>query len=324
MLLARHSPTSWSAVMSSPADRVACSTKVFARSADKPTMSPVTQTLQPLRCDACKDGVEPPFPFTMAFQPIVDTATGAVFAYEALVRGPQNQPAGEVLAQLTPENLYSFDQNCRVRAIELAARLGLAATGARLSINFMPGAVYSPAACIQLTLRTARELHFPVQRLIFEITEAEQVRDKNHLAAIVTEYRKHGFRLALDDFGAGYSSLNLFASVTTDIIKLDMELTRDLHLRPTAIAVVKSVVALAGSLGTQIVAEGIETVEEYEAVRSCGIHLMQGYLFARPAFEALPEVTLPSRASVAALHPIPTLSPRPEALFPILFNTAAI
>lgn len=277
-------------------------------------MSSVPVLHEQTRCHACKDGVDAPFPFTMAFQPIVNIATGSVYAYEALVRGPHNEPAGEILSRLTPENLYSFDQNCRVRAIELASRLGLADTGARLSINFMPGAVYSPAACIQLTLRTARQLQFPLEYLIFEITEAERVRDKGHLEAIVTEYRKHGFRLALDDFGAGYSSLNLLASISTDILKLDMELTRNLHLRPAALAIVKSIVALASSLGTEIVAEGIETLEEYEAVRGCGIHLMQGYLFARPAFEALPQITLPSASS---LHPMPTLSPSPQTSVPI-------
>ncbi len=281
-------------------------------------------TLQQPQCNACKDGVDAPFPFTMAFQPIVDTTTGAVYAYEALVRGPQNQTAASILAQVTPENRYSFDQNCRVRAIELAARLGLARTGAHLSINFMPGAVYSPAACIQLTLRTAREFQFPLDRLIFEITEGEQVRDKDHLAGIAAEYRKHGFRLALDDFGAGYSSLNFLASVATDVLKLDMELTRNLHLRPTALAIVKSTVALAQSLGAEIIAEGVETLDEYEAVRGCGIHLMQGYLLAKPAFEALPQPTLPTRSALTPLPPNPTLSPRPGAHFPIFTNAIAL
>ncbi len=255
------------------------------------------------KCSACADGVAAPFPFSMAFQPIVDTKAHRVYAYEALVRGLNNESAGQILSQVTPENQYSFDQNCRVRAIEMAAGLQMAETGARLSINFMPGAVYSPAACIQLTLKTSQRLGFPLDRLVFEITEAEKVKDKAHLAAIVAEYRRHGFRLALDDFGAGYSSLNLLASVSTDVLKLDLDLIRDLPVRPTALAIVKAVVALGSSLGVEIVAEGIETVEEYEAVRDCGIHLMQGYLFAKPAFEALPEVHWPG-AAVAQPAPL--------------------
>lgn len=262
-------------------------------------------------CGACRDGVEAPFPFTMAFQPIVDVEAQRVFAYEALVRGPQGQSALSVLEQLTDENRYAFDQHCRVKAITLASQLKLAETGALLSINFMPGAVYSPSACIQLTLKTAGECGFPLTQLIFEITEAEEVRDRTHLRNIVDEYRKWGFKMALDDFGAGYCGLNLLADLPTDVIKLDMELTRQLDQRPAALAIVKLMVELSRRLGATIIAEGIETPAEYHALRSCGIHLMQGYLFARPMVEALPAFTLPSSefvpepklAEYSGLHP---------------------
>ena len=118
------------------------------------------------------------------------------------MRGPRGESAYSVLAQVTDENRYSFDQGCRVKAITLATQLGLVETGARLSINFMPGAVYSPAACIQLTLKTANEVGFPADRLTFEITQDEQVKDRAHLRAIVDDYKKRGFKVALDDFGA--------------------------------------------------------------------------------------------------------------------------
>lgn len=253
-----------------------------------------------MSCNACKDGVQQPFEFTMAFQPIVDVEMCCVYAYEALVRGVHGESAGMVLSQVTDENRYAFDQNCRVKAITLAKRLGLDGTGAKLSINFMPGAVYSPAACIQLTLKTAREVGFPPNRLIFEITEAEEVADRQHLLRIVEEYRRHGFKMALDDFGAGYSGLNLFAELTPDIVKLDMDLTRNVHLRPTALAVVRSLVELCSSLNVALVAEGIETVAEFETLKGCGIRLMQGYLFAKPAFETLPNVLLPGDQKMTA------------------------
>lgn len=240
----------------------------------------------------------------MAFQPIVDTESEKVFAYEALVRGPEGQGAGSILSQVTETNRYAFDQNCRVTAITLASGLGLVAQQALLSINFMPGAVYSPAACIQLTLRTAEELGFPCDHLIFEITEHEQVVDRAHLRAIVNEYRRHGFRIAIDDFGAGFCGLNLLADLPADILKLDMELTRNLHLRPRARAVVEQTVELAARLGTAVIAEGVETLEEYDAVRACGISLMQGYLFAKPGFETLPAFLAP-RLADAHLAPAP-------------------
>ena len=249
---------------------------------------------QSLSCTACKGGIEEPFAFTMAFQPIVDVLAEKIYAYESLVRGVHGESAGAILSQVTEDNRYAFDQSCRVKAIFLASKLGIVQTGARLAINFIPGAVYSPAACIQLTLKTAHQFSFPSDRLIFEITEAEKVLDRAHLAAIVQDYRQRGFKVALDDFGAGYSGLNLLADFPTDIIKLDMDLTRNLHLRPAALAIVKLMVELSSTLGCMLVAEGMETIEEYEALRRCGVHLMQGYLLARPAFEALPNFTLPT------------------------------
>ncbi len=135
----------------------------------------------PKKCEACKNGAAAPFPFSMAFQPIVDIDAGRIFAYEALVRGVGGESAFSVLSKVTNENRYAFDQACRVTAIKLAKRLGLEKTSAKLSINFMPGAVYNPAACIQLTLATARQVSFPLDRLIFEITEGEEVKDRAHL-----------------------------------------------------------------------------------------------------------------------------------------------
>jgi len=234
----------------------------------------------------------------MSFQPIVNVDAGSVFAYEALVRGPHGEGAGSILSQVTEANRYAFDQTCRVKAITLAHELGLEATGARLSINFIPGAVYSPAACIQLTLRTARQTGFPCERLIFEIVEQEEVVDRRHLRGIVTEYRRHGFSMAIDDFGAGHSGLSLLADFPADVLKLDMDMTRNLHQRPRARVIVRQIVALADRLGTSVVAEGVETIEEYESIRSCGISLMQGYLLARPGFECLPAVTMPGAVGV--------------------------
>jgi EAL domain-containing protein (putative c-di-GMP-specific phosphodiesterase class I) len=244
-------------------------------------------------CCACKDGIEQPFPFSMAFQPIVDVRTARVYAFEALVRGTDGESADSILGRVDQQNRYAFDQSCRVKAITLAAELDLAETGAFLSINFMPGAVYSPAACIRLTLDTASSVGFPCERLIFEITEAERIRDMKHLRHIIDEYQRRGFKMAIDDFGAGYAGLNLLADFPADIIKIDMALVRDVGRRPAALAIVKMIVGLARSLGTEIVAEGVETVEEYVALLACDIRLMQGFLIARPGFETLPAFALP-------------------------------
>ena len=118
----------------------------------------------------------------------------------------------------------------------------------------------------------------------------EKVKDRKHVLNIAEEYRRHGFQLALDDFGAGYSGFNLLADLKPEVIKLDMDLTRSLHERPTSLAIVRSLVQLCKELGVTCIAEGVETIEELRALRSCGISLMQGYLLARSAFEALPAV----------------------------------
>ncbi len=211
------------------------------------------------------------------------------------MRGLQKESAGSILSQVNAENRYAFDQSCRVKAIELASRLGLVATGAKLSINFMPGAVYSPAACIQLTLRMAATMRFSTDRLIFEITEVEEVTDRKHLLEIVEEYRRQGFQVALDDLGSGYSGLNLLAELTPDLVKMDMDLTRKIDSRPVAQAIVRKLVELCDGLHVDLVAEGVETEAEYDVLRGIGVRLMQGYLLARPEFEHLGTFAIPAR-----------------------------
>ncbi|MEH3106203.1 MAG: EAL domain-containing protein [Sphingomonas fennica] len=223
----------------------------------------------------------------MAFQPIVDYRNGNIFAYEALVRGPEGEGAASVLSQVNDDNRYAFDQQCRVTAIRTAVEAGLLDGGAGLSINFLPNAVYSPRACIQLTLKTAREVGLPPDRLIFEFTENEQMADPAHVAAIIATYREMGFGTALDDFGAGHAGLALLARFHTDIIKLDMALIRDLAKGSRQRPILHAVKTMADGFGTQLIAEGVETADEAEALCSLGICLMQGYHFARPAFRRL-------------------------------------
>ncbi|CAO3419449.1 EAL domain-containing protein [Azospirillum doebereinerae] len=221
----------------------------------------------------------------MAFQPIVDLAAQGVWAHEALVRGVEGQGAGWVLGQVNEGNRYAFDQSCRVKAIELAASLPM--NGARLSINFLPNAVYKAEACIQATLAAARRTGFPTDRIIFEVTENERIVDHDHLKSIFTEYKRQGFLTAIDDFGSGYSGLNLLAEFQPDIIKLDMELTRGIDSDRPRRSIVKAILTVCDDLGIIPVAEGVETVDEARALRDLGVTLMQGYLFAKPAFQAV-------------------------------------
>ena len=236
-----------------------------------------------MRCGGqCADTTQ--FAIMMAFQPVVDYPARSIYGYEALVRGSNGESAWSVLSQVTEDNRYAFDQACRVKAIGSAARLGL---DRRLSINFMPNAVYHPEACLRLTLDAAAEHGFPPERITFEFTENEQIVDREHLKNIVRTYRKHGFQTALDDFGSGYAGLSLLADFQPDTLKIDRLLVADIDTCAARRTIVAGIVGIAASLGSMIIAEGVERKEELAVLVDMGITHYQGYFFARPALDHL-------------------------------------
>lgn len=235
-------------------------------------------------CALCRNADPLPFEFSYAFQPIVDVRARKTFAHEALVRGPAGEPASSVLPRITPENRYSFDQACREKAIRIASQLQMQSA---LSINFLPNAIYRPEVCIRSTLQAAAQHGFPVERIIFETVEGEQISDGKWLAEILNEYKRIGFKTAIDDFGAGFAGLNLLADSQPDIVKLDMALVRGIDQSPSRRAIVAGVVSMCGQLGIDVIAEGIETSDEANCLFDQGISLMQGYFFGRPQFERI-------------------------------------
>ena len=232
-------------------------------------------------------GPKPPFPFSSAFQPIVDLASRSVFAFEALARGPAGEPAASVFAQVHDANRHEFDQASHRCAIELACARGLHESGARLSVNFMPSTMHEPERCARATLAAARRAALDPSRLIFEMVEHEHVGDPAVAREIFRVHRSHGIGNAIDDFGAAYSSLVLLAELDPDILKLDMALVRDIDTSARRRSIVAAVVGICRDLGIRLVAEGIETKGEAATLRGLGIDLMQGYLFGQPAFERL-------------------------------------
>jgi EAL domain-containing protein (putative c-di-GMP-specific phosphodiesterase class I) len=210
-----------------------------------------------------------------------------IVAYEALVRGTKGESAGEILSGIDAGSQYRFDQTCRVTAIELAARLGLTVN---LNLNFLPNAVYRPELCIQTTLAAARQVNFPIDQIVFEVVESERVGNPNHLRNILSEYKRLGFKTAIDDFGAGFAGLGFLVDFQPDIIKIDMKLLRGIDRDRTRQAIVRSILGLCRELNIRSVAEGVETFAEYEWLAAEGADLYQGYLFAEPGFESLPTV----------------------------------
>ncbi|PWW14526.1 MULTISPECIES: EAL domain-containing protein [Pseudidiomarina] len=249
------------------------------------------ESIKQQTCRDCLSGKTLGFEIKMAFQPIVDWHKQAIVAYEALVRGPEGQGAGWVFERINDDNRYYFDQACRVKAIETATRLGCQAY---LNINFLPNAVYSPETCIKATIEAADLYGFDLTKLVFEVTESEQIIDKNHLQRIFSSYSKRGFKTAIDDYGSGYARMDWLVDLRPDILKLDMQLIRDIEQHPDQQKMVKQVVQQCLLQGTQVLAEGIETRGELDCILALGIHLVQGYYFAKPELEHLASVPFSS------------------------------
>jgi len=225
--------------------------------------------------------------FTIAFQPIVDLEQRDIFAHEALVRGIHGEGAFEVLGKVQARHRFAFHEACRVRSIEMASMLGMRS---RLSLNVMPNDIARPAECFHTAIRTAERVGFPVDRLMFEITEGEPFKDLRELAATFETFERFGFISAIDDFGAAYAGFELLAAFQPDIVKIDMSFIRDIHLSAVRFTIVKGFVATCDELQIKVIAEGVETRQEVDSLRSLGVKLFQGYLFARPGIAMLPNV----------------------------------
>ncbi len=238
-------------------------------------------------CGGCSPTSKVGFQFDYAYQPIVDIRSRAIYAHEALVRGPNGEGATSVLSQVNDSNRYRFDQACRVKAIKTAAQLGIRD---RISINFLPNAVYKPEVCIRTTLEAARVHGFPTDRIIFEVTEGERVEDGPWFTTILREYQRCGFLTAIDDFGAGYAGLTLLADFKPDLIKLDMALIRGIDTSASRQSIVRGLMQICLDMGVEVIGEGVETAAERDLLADLGVRLMQGYLFSRPAFRAVGQV----------------------------------
>ncbi len=237
-----------------------------------------------------------------AFQPIFDLRSGRVAAHECLMRsefeGRRIFP-GELIATARATGLlFHLDRAARVMSLRNAAERGAAGPGVTsdLFVNFNPTSIYNPAACLQTTVREAERCGIPRERIVFEVVESDDVADRDHLLNILRYYRKEGFRVALDDLGSGYGSLNLLTEIHPDVVKLDMALVRNVDADPVRAAVVRHLLDLARSLGITSVVEGVETPAERDFLRAAGADLVQGYLYARPAAEPWRE---PARQTAA-------------------------
>lgn len=230
--------------------------------------------------------------FSYAFQPIVDVIERQVFSYEALVRGPHNEPAFRVLERVPEDAKYRFDQDSRVAAMALAVQLGLAC---HINLNFLPQGLVASDASVTSVLAAAAHHALPIERVILEVTEGEVIADYAKFGQQLNQFRSMGLKVAIDDFGAGYSGLNMLADFQPDQIKIDMNLVRGIERHGPRQSIVRALVQVCADLGIDVIAEGVESQAEYRWFADQGVRLFQGYLFAKPAFECLPPACWPDR-----------------------------
>ncbi len=227
---------------------------------------------------------------TFAFQPIVSVAKRAIVAYEALVRGSRGEGASAIISEIAPADLPGFDELCRSSAMRLASQLGI---DCDLNLNLVPQGFHADRDCLASTLDAAIQYNFFPERLVVEVTEGEVLGNQERFTDLMDVYRGLGMRLAIDDFGSGYAGLNLLAHFQPDQLKLDRNLARGIATRSPRQAITRAILQVCGELGIEVVAEGIETQDEFHWFCDEGVDLFQGYLFGRPGFELLPGVQVP-------------------------------
>ncbi|MFN0248591.1 MAG: EAL domain-containing protein [Kofleriaceae bacterium] len=223
----------------------------------------------------------------LAFQPIVDVTTQQVYAYEALLRTDEPTLARPDVLIGAAERLDRIHQLGRKVRGAVAKAIPHAPGDALLFVN-----VHGLELTDEALFDGNNPLVEHAPRIVLEITERVGI-DALGGQTRVEMLRKLGFRIAVDDLGAGYAALGALATLEPEIVKLDMSLIRDLDRHPTKRRVVDAISTLCRELGSRVVAEGVETREEYNVIVGCGVELIQGYLLARPA-RAFAAVTLSS------------------------------
>ncbi|KKO55233.1 EAL domain-containing protein [Paenibacillus sp. DMB20] len=222
--------------------------------------------------------------FTSFMQPIVNRDE-TVIAYEFLLRPRQNGPSFQPHKLFEAARLIGLhsilDRAARISAIEASA-LWLP-KGIKRFVNFLPSSIYNPEYCLTHTLDAIQRLSLDPADFVFEVVETEEVDDVKHLQAIFEVYRRNGISVAMDDVGAGYSTLEQMIRLKPDYVKIDRSLIDRCDENPEQQQFLLTIANTAREFGACVLAEGIERRQEFEFCCSIGVELAQGYLFGKPA-----------------------------------------
>jgi len=217
------------------------------------------------------------------FQPIISLSERRILGYEALSRGPSNSPLH------SPVALFAVARQAgRLSELEIACRHSACR---RFSEQLLPGKLFlnvSPESLLEAahqpgrTLQLLQDFGIPPSQVVIELTEQTPIDDFQLLQNALHHYRDMGFSIALDDLGAGYSSLRLWSELRPDYVKIDRHFIDGIHQDALKREFVGSILQIAKASRAKVIAEGIELAEELAVLTEMGVDLVQGYLLCRP------------------------------------------
>jgi EAL domain-containing protein (putative c-di-GMP-specific phosphodiesterase class I) len=218
------------------------------------------------------------------FQPIVNVISGEVFGYEALTRGPR----GTMFE--TPKAMFGFSDRMRISALldsvcrrrALVAARGLE-SGKKLFVNSLPATLADPRFADEHGVHPGGDGHLAAESVVLEITERNSIDDFEEFGRRLARIRGLGFQVAIDDVGTGYSSLQTISEVRPEYLKIDLSLVQGIHQNLVKQEIVASILQIGERIGSKVIAEGIESDEECEAIRKFGVRFGQGFFFGGPS-----------------------------------------
>jgi EAL domain-containing protein (putative c-di-GMP-specific phosphodiesterase class I) len=221
---------------------------------------------------------------TILYEPIMNLTTREIRGYEGLARGPWDSEMHSpgALFKTAEDAGFLFELDCLCRRLALRGARGLQ-PGKLLFLNCLPTAIHDPAFRGDVLRRTLEDLRLRPSDVVFEISERESIHNFDIFREARDYYAELGFRIALDDTGVAYGSLEAVMELSPNFIKVDQSLVRGIDTDPPRQELLRALNAVAGKLKAEIIAEGIETSEELATIQALGIPYGQGYLFGRAA-----------------------------------------
>ena len=217
------------------------------------------------------------------YEPIVDVATKTVFGYESLARGPAGTPYHTplVLFETAEEEGLVFELDCLCRQSGLDGAIGLP-EGTKLFLNVRPTTIHDPNFQPDALTRTLERTRLRPSDVVFEISEQESIENFDAFREIRDQYRNLGFQFAIDDTGSGYASLQSVIELEPDYVKVDRAFITGLDTDPAKQTLLKALQSVAAGIGSRMIGEGLDTLEELEMLGELGIEFGQGWLFGKP------------------------------------------